>query len=59
MLIHLFGASAALLVLERLSALAEKALGQTALGLGDAKLAALGGALLGLEGVAMPCSWQL
>ena len=50
---HLLAASAALLVLEGLSALAEKALGQPALGLGDAKLAALGGAWLGLEGVAI------
>ena len=40
-------------MLEGLSALAEKALGQPALGLGDAKLAALGGAWLGLQGVAI------
>ena len=53
MLSHLLGASAALLVLEGLSALAEKALGQPALGLGDAKLAALGGAWLGFQGVAI------
>ena len=53
MLSHLLGASAALLVLEGLSALAEKALGQPALGLGDAKLAGLGGAWLGLQGVAI------
>ena len=37
----------ALLLLEGLSALAERLLGQPALGLGDAKLAALGGAWLG------------
>ena len=53
MLSHLLGASAALLVLEGLSAIAEKALGQPALGLGDAKLAGLGGAWLGLQGVAI------
>lgn len=50
---HLVAASAALLALEGLSALAEKLIGQPALGLGDAKLAALGGAWLGLQGIAM------
>lgn len=49
---HLMAAAAALLVLEGLSALAERCLGQPALGLGDAKLAALGGAWLGGVGVA-------
>ena len=49
---HLIAAVLALLVLEGLSALAEKLLGQPALGLGDAKLAALGGAWLGPGGVA-------
>ena len=43
----------ALLVLEGLSALAEKLIGQPALGLGDAKLAALGGAWLGMSGIAV------
>ena len=42
----------ALLLLEALSALAERLLGQPALGLGDAKLAALGGAWLGPGGIA-------
>ena len=44
---HLIAAVLALLLLEGLSALAERLLGQPALGLGDAKLAALGGAWLG------------
>ena len=48
---HLLAASAGLLVLEGLSALAERILGQPALGLGDAKLAAVAGAWLGLGGV--------
>ncbi|MGC6483505.1 MAG: prepilin peptidase [Synechococcus sp.] len=50
---HMLAAAGALLILEGLSALAEKALGQPALGLGDAKLAALGGAWLGVEGIAI------
>ena len=49
---HLIAAVLALLLLEGLSALAELLLGQPALGLGDAKLAALGGAWLGPEGIA-------
>ena len=49
---HLIAAALALLSLEGLSALGERLLGQPALGLGDAKLAALGGAWLGLPGVA-------
>ena len=49
---HLIAACAALLLLEGLSALAERCLGQPALGLGDAKLAALGGAWLGAAGIA-------
>ncbi len=49
---HLIAAVLALLLLEGLSALAERILGQPALGLGDAKLAALGGAWLGLGGIA-------
>ena len=49
---HLMAAAAALLLLEGLSALAERCLGQPALGLGDAKLAALGGAWLGGGGIA-------
>lgn len=48
---HLLAASAGLLALEGLSALAERILGQPALGLGDAKLAAVAGAWLGLGGV--------
>lgn len=48
---HLIAASASLLTLEWLSKLAEQLLGQPALGLGDAKLAALGGAWLGLPGI--------
>ncbi|MFL0791327.1 MAG: A24 family peptidase [Prochlorococcus sp.] len=50
---HLIGAAAALLILEWLSALAERLLGQPALGLGDAKLAALGGGWLGLGGIGL------
>ena len=49
---HLIAAVLALLLLEGLSALAERLLGQPALGLGDAKLAALGGAWLGPGGIA-------
>ena len=48
---HLVAASLALLTLEGLSALGERVLGQPALGLGDAKLAAMGGAWLGLPGI--------
>ena len=44
---HLIAAVLALLLLEGLSALAERLLGKPALGLGDAKLAALGGSWLG------------
>ena len=50
---NLLAACAALLILEGISALAERVLGQPALGLGDAKLAALGGAWLGLQGIGM------
>ena len=50
---HMIGAALSLMALETLSALAEKALGQPALGLGDAKLAALGGAWLGVFGIAI------
>ena len=49
---HLIAAVLALLLLESLSALAERLMGQPALGLGDAKLAALGGAWLGPGGIA-------
>ena len=38
--------------MESISALAERVLGQPALGLGDAKLAAMGGAWLGAAGIA-------
>ena len=48
---HLLAASAGLLALEGLSAVAERMLGQPALGLGDAKLAAVAGAWLGLSGL--------
>lgn len=44
---HLLAAGGGLLALEALSALGEKAMGRAALGLGDAKLAALLGAWLG------------
>ncbi len=52
LLAHLLAASAGLLILEGISALAERILGQPALGLGDAKLAAMGGAWLGPLGLA-------
>ena len=52
LLSHLLAACAGLLVLEGISNLAERALGQPALGLGDAKLAAMGGAWLGPLGLA-------
>ena len=48
---HLLASAAGLLVLEGLSALAERLVGQPALGLGDAKLAAMAGAWLGLAGL--------
>ena len=48
---HLLASAAGLLVLEALSALAERLVGQPALGLGDAKLAAMAGAWLGLAGL--------
>ena len=48
---HLVAACIALVGLEALSAMAERLLGQPALGLGDAKLAAMGGAWLGLTGI--------
>jgi leader peptidase (prepilin peptidase)/N-methyltransferase len=50
---HLLAAALGLLGFEAVSALAEKALGKPALGLGDAKLAALMGAWLGLRGLAL------
>ena len=50
---HLLAAAAGLLILEGLSALAEWLIGQPALGLGDAKLAAVAGAWLGLAGLGM------
>ena len=50
---HLLASAAGLLILEGLSALAERLVGQPALGLGDAKLAALAGAWLGLQGLGM------
>ena len=48
---HLLASAAGLLVLEALSALAERLVGRPALGLGDAKLAAMAGAWLGLSGL--------
>lgn len=48
---HLIASAAGLLVMEGLSALAEQLLSQPALGLGDAKLAAMAGAWLGLGGL--------
>ena len=48
---HLLASAAGLLVLEGLSAVAERLVGQPALGLGDAKLAAMAGAWLGLAGL--------
>jgi leader peptidase (prepilin peptidase)/N-methyltransferase len=50
---HLLAASAGLLGFEGTSALAERLLGKPALGLGDAKLAALLGAWLGLTGLGL------
>ena len=50
---HLVAAAMALVLLEGLSGMAERLLGQPALGLGDAKLAALGGAWLGAAGIAV------
>jgi len=47
----LIAAVLGLLVLEAISAIGERILGQPALGLGDAKLAALGGAWLGSAGL--------
>jgi len=51
LLSHLLAAGLGLLALESLSALGEKLLGRPALGLGDAKLAALLGAWLGPRGL--------
>jgi leader peptidase (prepilin peptidase)/N-methyltransferase len=50
---HLLAASAGLLGLELVSAVAARLLGQPALGLGDAKLSALLGAWLGMAGLAV------
>jgi len=50
---HLLAASAGLLGFEATSVLGQKALGKPALGLGDAKLAALLGAWLGLTGLGL------
>ncbi len=50
---HLLAASAGLLGFEATSTLAQKLLGKPALGLGDAKLAALLGAWLGLTGLGL------
>lgn len=55
LIFHLMAAVVGLLSFEAVSALAERALGTPALGLGDAKLAALLGAWLGLEGLAVAC----
>jgi leader peptidase (prepilin peptidase)/N-methyltransferase len=56
LLSHLLAAAAGLLGFEALSALAEKAMGRPALGLGDAKLAALMGAWLGPVGLGLAVS---
>ena len=50
---HLLAASAGLLGFEATSALAQKLLGKPALGLGDAKMAAMIGAWLGLTGLGL------
>ncbi len=50
---HLVAASVGLVGFESVSALAQKAIGRPALGLGDAKLAALLGAWLGLTGLGL------
>ena len=50
---HLLAASAGLLGFEATSALAQKLLGKPALGLGDAKMAAMLGAWLGLTGLGL------
>ena len=50
---HLVAAGVALVGFESVSALAHKAIGRPALGLGDAKLAALLGAWLGLTGLGL------
>lgn len=50
---HLVAAGVGLLGFEGVSALAQKAMGRPALGLGDAKLAALLGAWLGLTGLGL------
>ena len=50
---HLLAAGVGLLGFEAVSGLAERAIGQPALGLGDAKLAALLGAWLGLTGLGL------
>ena len=50
---HLLAAAAGLLGFEAVSTLAERLLGKPALGLGDAKLAALLGAWLGLTGLGL------
>ena len=53
---HALAAATGLLVFEAISNLGEKLLGAPALGLGDAKLAALLGAWLGFQGLAMACA---
>jgi leader peptidase (prepilin peptidase)/N-methyltransferase len=50
---HLIAAAVGLLAFEGLSALAKRAMGRPALGLGDAKLTALLGAWLGLVGMGL------
>ena len=53
---HALAAATGLLIFEGISGLGEKLLGAPALGLGDAKLAALLGAWLGLQGLAVACA---
>ena len=54
---HLIAVVLALLALEWLSALDERWVGKPALGLGDAKLAAMGGAWLGLVSGGLRWRW--
>ncbi len=54
-----WGVVLVLLLLESLSVIAARLLGKPALGLGDGKLAALGGAWLDLGGMQRRCPWRL
>ena len=50
---HLFAAKSSQLIMKNLSYLSKKMLGQEALGIGDANMVAIGGAWLGISGVAL------